>query len=238
MTSPGPSPHRLGGARAAAASGHARRRHRRTSLPFTPSPGYGGCARRRARAVATAITASTAAVVAVAGCGGSQPSVALPAPATPLAAPASVTPAASPSPVTGTRHGAIAAYMSIWPAGDRAERSGRAARARAILASYATPSYTRFMIGGMRGFWRRHELATGYMTDHVMRATVATSRSGQQAAIVVDCQDARHHQLTQAATGRAIPGTRGPRRARLYASLTFSGGRWLVNQITYVSGAC
>jgi len=209
-------------------------------LLFTVSPGYGGCTRRRARAAATAITASTAAVVAVAGagCGGAQPPVALPARATAAAAPASVTPAASPSPVTGTRQGAIAAYMSIWPAGDRAEQSGSAARARAILAPYATASYARFMVGGMRGFWRRHQLATGYMTDHVMRAAVATSRRGQQAAIIVDCQDAQHHQLTQAATGRIIPGTRGPRRARLYAALTFSGDRWLVNQITYVSGTC
>jgi hypothetical protein len=181
--------------------------------------------------------------VAVVGCGGGPPTVALPKGATPAAAHAALTSPGSssparPSPAAGTRHGAIITYLSIWPAGDRAERSGSAAEARTILAAYASPSYIEFMIDGMRAYWRQRELATGYMSDHILHATVTTGRGGRQVATVVDCQDASHHRLTGAMTGQVIPRTRGPRQAWLQASLTFISGRWLVSQITHVSNRC
>ena len=97
MPSPGLSPRRLGGARAEAASGHAHRRHR-MSLPFTICPGHGGCTRRRDWTAAAAIAVATAAALAVAGCGGGQPTVALPGRATPAVAPAALTSPASSSP--------------------------------------------------------------------------------------------------------------------------------------------
>jgi hypothetical protein len=242
MTNPGPRPCRLGGARAEAASGHAHWRHR-MSLPFTICPGHGRCTRRRDWTAAAATAVATAAAVAAAGCGGGQPTAALPRRATPAAAPGTLTfPASSspaqPSPAAGTRHGAISTYLSIWPAGDRAERSGSAAEARTILAAYASPAYIEFMIGGMRAYWRQREVAAGYMSDHILHATVTTGRNGRQVATVVDCQDASHHRLTGATTGKVIPGTRGPRQAWLQASLTFTGGHWLVSQITHVSNRC
>jgi len=78
------------------------------------------------------------------------------------------------------------------------------------------------------------------MVDHVTAARVLTSTGGNPAAVVVDCQDASHHQVARARGGHVVlvPGSRGPAHARLYASLTYSDGRWLVQNITFTGNQC
>jgi hypothetical protein len=175
----------------------------------------------------------------LAACGG-QPSARLPARATPVSAPS---PSSSPSPAQSpsrppNRRAAIAAYLAIWPAHQRAERSRNAAKARAILAPYATNGYARSLVGQMRGAWGHHEVAAGRVTDHILHAGLGTSRSGQVFAIIADCQDASRYGLAHPGRSRRIiPGTAGPRHAYLSASLTFSGGHWRVRSIQYLPHA-
>jgi hypothetical protein len=236
MTSPGFTRRWHAGEHAKTAASHACQRYLRTSH-CPPSQGYGAGMRRVAWAALVAILVGWLA----AGCA-SQPHVHLPpkaasstsasSPATPPSPSATVTPQAA------GRQAAIAAYLAIWPAGDRAERSGTPARAKAILAPYTTAAYAQFMVAGMRRYWRHHEVATGAMKDHIEQATVRTGRGGQRAALIVDCQDAHGHALKDARTGHVIAGSRGPRHAKLYASLTWTGGRWQVIHITFAGNTC
>src|SRR5262249_43308450 len=145
--------------------------------------GWGRCRGARAaggRAVAAAVT--LAVLLALAACSPSQPSVQL-SPTSPHASgpsPAPSSPAAS-SPAAADRAAVVAASRALWPAGDRAERTGRKEQARAILAPYATPSYIRVLLAGMAPFWRRHEIARGYVINHIRSATVLTGQGNHLA---------------------------------------------------------
>jgi hypothetical protein len=125
----------------------------------------------------------------------------------------------------------VTAYLALWPAHQRAERSGSRAKAQAILARYATGPYARALVAEMRGAWRRHEVAVGHVTDHILHAGVGSSRTGQPIAIIADCQNAVHYGLAHRGRQRIIAGTSGPRHIYLSASLTFTGGRWRVRSI-------
>jgi hypothetical protein len=180
----------------------------------------------------------TALAFLAAGCSARQPAADLPR-KTPHASAAALDPSPAPTPAAvAERQGVIAAYLAIWAAGDRAERSMSAAAAQAILGPYTTAAYARSMVAGMSGYWARHELARGRMIDHVTRVALLTGRGGRRAAIVVDCQDASHHHLVSAGTGRIIPGSRGPSQAGLQASLTHANGRWQVGNITFTGNSC
>ena len=235
MTSPGLTSWRFPGRHAPAAKRGAccptQRNQPARHAPF----GYGRRARKAwaRRGGAAGLAAVTAVVLAA--CSG-QDSVPLPSRAQQASAPPpSATPSPSSSPLP-PRRAMIAAYTGFWPARDRAERASNAARARAILGGYAAPAFTRSIISDFRGSWRRHEFAAGHMIDHIKRARVLTAVNGQQAGIIVDCQNAGHHHLLRA--GRTVPGSRGPRRARLYATLTLRHGKWLIQQIEFTGEQC
>jgi hypothetical protein len=131
----------------------------------------------------------------------------------------------------------IAAYLAIWPAGDRAERTGSAAAALSVLRPYATAAYARTMVTGMQPYWQHHETARGHMSDHVLKVAVLAGRGGHRAAIVTDCQDASQHYLASR-TGRPVPGTRGPAQASLTATLARANGSWRVAGITFTGTSC
>src|SRR5262245_50291520 len=148
--------------------------------------------------------------LAVAACSSGSASTPAAGKSSPASAPVAAPSTPAPSPAVTSRQAAIAAYRAFWPAGDRAERTGTAAKARAILAGHATPAYIRFMVHGMARYWRQHQLAHGHMTDHVLTAKVVTGTGGHPAAVVVDCQDASQHELVSAGTGHVIAGSQGP----------------------------
>jgi hypothetical protein len=215
----------------------------------TPLSGHGSGNRDR-RATAWAARGGAAGLVValmtltIGACSSGPPSAHLPPKATQTSAPSPASPSpASPSPNAAsapTAKAAVTAYLALWPAGDRAEQAGEATQARAILASVATPAYIQVMVHGMAPFWRRHEVARGHMVDHITAAHVFTGTDGNLAAVVVDCQNASHHQVARIRSGHLVPvpGSRGPAHARLYASLTYSHGRWLVQNITFTGNRC
>lgn len=168
----------------------------------------------------------------------SQPSASLPPKAphtsTPSRAAAS---SAAPSPASA-RQAVIAAYLAIWPAGDRAERTGSTDAALSVLGPYTTAAYARTMVAGMQPYWQHHQTARGHMSDHVLKVAVLTGHGGHQAAIVTDCQDATHHYLASARTGKPVPGTRGPAHASLTATMAHANGRWRVAGITFTGKSC
>jgi hypothetical protein len=170
------------------------------------------------------------AALASGACSSGGSTVNLPAKATPTGTAAAPTP--SPT-ATSARQAVIAAEMAIWQAGDRAERSGSAVQARAILSPYATPTYIRFMIAAMRPFWQRHELAWGRDIEHVKTVTIYG-----RTAFVLDCQDASHHSLARASTGNVISSTYGPAHAKLDVMLVRGGQRWRVNKIEFMGSSC
>jgi hypothetical protein len=176
--------------------------------------------------------------LALAACSAGQASTPAPAKATSASAPATASSAPSSSPAAATRRAAIAAYRAFWPAGDRAERSGHAGQARAILAGYATPAWIQVMVTGMAPFWRRHEVARGRMIDHVESARVLTGAGRNPAAFIVDCQDASHHAVASATSGKIVPGSAGPAHAQLAATLIYRHGRWLIRGITFKGNQC
>jgi hypothetical protein len=176
-----------------------------------------------------------AAVLVLAACSGGQAPVKLPAkPSRASAATSAQSPSASPAAAT-PKAAVESAYTASWAASDKAERSGQDAAARAILAPYVTTSYLGTILTRMAPYWTRHEAAAGYMIDHIKSVYVNSGR----AAVVVDCQDASHHYLVDAATGQEVPGSRGPSHAELYTSLGLgSDGKWRVASVTFVAGSC
>jgi hypothetical protein len=177
----------------------------------------------------TIAAAVTAAVAALAGCGGA-PEVKLPQNSHPAVSPSasvSATPTVSPGAAVS------AAYQASWVASDKAEQSGKTSAARRILGPYLTGSYLSTVLSRLPAYWAKHEVARGHMTDHLKRVYVHGST-----AVVVDCQDASHHLLVRAGSGKPVPGTRGPAHARLYATLVQSGGTWRVSSITFTGSSC
>jgi hypothetical protein len=178
--------------------------------------------------------------LALGACSSGPPSADLPPKATQTSAPPPASPAPSPSPAATTRQAAIAADLAIWPAGDQAERTGKAGQARAILASVATPSEIQVLLANFAPFWRRHQIARGHVINHIQSTTVLTGRDGQLAAIVVACQDASHRELASTRGGHVstIPHSSGQKQIKFSASLAYSHGRWLVDHITFEGLKC
>ncbi len=170
-----------------------------------------------------------AAAALVAGCGG-QASVPLPAHSTPAHAPT-----ASPSPAdTGSATAqVIAAYTAYFPASKAAEAAAPS-RAQAILAPYAAQPYLRNVLAQMASYRARDEVASGYVTPHVIRVTV----SGRLAT-VYDCQDASHATLTNTRTGKVTPSLKGSARTYLIAGLVLGkDGRWRITSLAHVAMPC
>jgi hypothetical protein len=175
------------------------------------------------------------AIASLAACGASAPSVSLPPkqPSAPAAA-ALALPTAS----TSSKQAVSIAYLAFWPASSQAEKAGNATAARRILAPYVAPSYISYMISGMRSAWTKREVSWGASIEHIQSVTVATLHSGEQTAVVKDCQDDSRDALASAETGVLVPGTLGSADQELYASLSLISGRWLIEQITFVGDTC
>jgi len=231
MTGPGPVAWRTGRHATAVLPACPPRRGRRPRSGH--GPGFRGrCAGAGLARAGVAVLDLIAAAPAVAACAASAPAAHLP----PKPSAQATTPAPTPTASTPPRQAALAAYRAFWTAGARAERSGNPRQAAAILAPYTTPAWRKVMIAGMRPVWRRHQVAWGHNTEHILHLAIATGPAGPQTAIITDCQDASHSGLAH--HGKLLRSTLGPRHARLYASLGLTGGHWRVAHITFAGNNC
>jgi hypothetical protein len=178
--------------------------------------------------------AGVAALACVAGCGASAPSVSLPPKqsGTPAA-----TAAASAAP-TSAKQAVIDAYLAFWPASSQAEKAGDAAKAEVILAPYVASTYINYMISGMQSAWAKGEVSWGASVEHIQSVIVATLNSGEQTAVVRDCQNDSESGLANAQTGVLVPGTLGSAEQELYTSMGLVNGHWLIEQVTFVGDTC
>jgi hypothetical protein len=173
-------------------------------------------------------------VASLAACGGRTPYVNLPSKQSSAPAGAS----RSVAPATSAKQAVIDAYLAFWRASSLAENTDSATRAQAILAPYVISTYIKFMISGMQSAWAKGQVTWGASVEHIQSATVATLNSGEQTAVVRDCQDDSHSGLANAQTGALVPGTLGSAEQELYTSMGLVNGHWLIEQVTFVGDTC
>jgi predicted small lipoprotein YifL len=178
--------------------------------------------------------AGFAALGSLAACGASTPAVSLP----PKQSSAPVAAAPSVAAATSSKQAVINAYLAFWPASDRAEKTGNADAAQAILDQYVDPNYISYMVTGMQSAWTKNEVNWGASVEHIQSVTVGTFNSGAQTAVVKDCQDDSRDGLASAQTGVLVPGTLGAAHQELYASLSLVSGHWLIEQVTFAGDTC
>jgi predicted small lipoprotein YifL len=187
----------------------------------------------RPLAVCRAAAGLTAAA-SLAACGASTPSVSLP----PKQSSAPAAAAASSVAPTSAKQAVIDAYLAFWPASSQAEKTGSATKAQVVLAPYVASTYIGYMISGMQSAWAKGEVGWGTSVEHIESVIVATLNSGEQTAVVRDCQDDSHSGLASAQTGALVPGTLGSAEQELYTSLGLVNGHWLIEQVTFVGDTC
>jgi hypothetical protein len=197
-----------------------RRGERRASRPLRAGPG-----RSRRLALAASVPALA---LAAAGCAGGQASVRLP-PKAAVRSPAKLQLADR----IGSREQVMAAYAGYWQASDKAVDAGNARLARRLLARYAPASAIPGLIAALQQDWDSHAVVDGNPVLHILSVRVRKNR-----ATVHDCVDLSHAGLKDARTGRVLPHSFGSPRANYYASLVFSGGRWLVSNLVPVVALC
>jgi hypothetical protein len=173
-------------------------------------------------------------IALLAACGASRASVSLP-PKQSSAPTATASASAAP---TSAKQAVIDAYLAFWRASSLAENTDSATRAQAILAPYVISTYIKFMISGMQSAWAKGQVTWGASVEHIQSATVATLNSGEQTAVVRDCQDDSHSGLANAQTGALVPGTLGSAEQELYTSMGLVNGHWLIEQVTFVGDTC
>ncbi len=178
--------------------------------------------------------AGLTAIGSLAACGASAAPVSLP-PKQSSAQTDTVSPSAARS---SSKQAVIDAYMGFWHASNQADKTGNAARARAILAPYVASTYISYMITGMQSAWAKGEVSSGTSVEHIQSVVVATLESGEQTAVVRDCQDDSHSGLASAQTGALLPGTEGSAEQELYTSMGLVNGHWLIEQVTFVGDTC
>jgi hypothetical protein len=178
--------------------------------------------------------AGLTAIATLAACGSSAPTVSLP----PRQSSAPAAAASSPAPQTSAKQAVIDAYMAFWPASSRAEKTDNATKARAILAPYVASTYISYMISGMQSAWAKGEVSWGTSVEHIQSVVVATLNSGQQTAVVRDCQNDSDSGLANAQTGALVPGTLGSAEQELYTSMGLLNGHWLIEQVTFIGDTC
>jgi hypothetical protein len=202
-----------------------------------PSPGASGLYRRVASRRGWPFLGGvgwlgglTALTLAVVGCGG-QPAVALPHKAAgPAQAPAS--PAALAGGPVSVHDQVVAAYTGYWQALGQALDTRDAARARAILAPYATPALIPSLISGFETDWVRDEIQYGSPVPHILSVRVAGRR-----AAVHDCADFSNAGVQSVSTGQVI-GSLGNPRVNMISTLVLANGRWLVSDQVPVVLSC
>jgi len=175
------------------------------------------------------------AAAVLAACSSAPAAVKLPARPAPAhsAAPTSPTPSTSPS--VNAQAQVTAAWDAYVHAGVAADKSRNTARAHAILATAAAPSYIREIVGRMQADWKQHEITWGQPVDHVIKVSIVTVGASQE-AFVTDCMDDSGTGLANAKTGKHIAGTAGDKHAEVIGTLGYNGTRWLVSNVTPVTG--
>jgi hypothetical protein len=174
------------------------------------------------------------AIAPLAACGASGASVCLP----PKQSSALAATAAASAAPTSVKQAVIDAYVAFWRASSRAEKTDNATRAQAVLAPYVASPYISYMISGMQSAWAKGEVSWGTSVEHIQSVIVATLNSGEQTAVVRDCQDDSHSGLADARTGSLVPGTLGSAEQELYTSMGLVNGHWLIEQVTFTGDTC
>lgn len=187
------------------------------------------------RALAVCRGAAGLAVITwLAACGASSPKISLP----PKQSRAPAATAASAAAPTSVKQAVIDAYTAFWPASSQAEKTGNATKARPILAPFVASTYISYMISGMQSAWAKGEVSWGTSVEHIQSVMVATLNSGQQTAVVRDCQNDSNSGLANAKTGALVPGTLGSAEQELYTAMGLVNGQWLIEQVTFVGDTC
>jgi hypothetical protein len=175
------------------------------------------CPGRRPCAALPLAAVAAGALMLSAGCSAGQATVALPRKPSATSAAAK----AAPPPLT-PRQQVIAAYTAYTLALPAAESTQSAARARAMMAPYLSPTAIAALLRAFRAVWKKGEVSYGAPATHVVRVTV-TGRT----AIVDDCSNDSHTGLEDARTGQPVTPA-GPSRVNLVTRLTQVHGRWLI----------
>jgi hypothetical protein len=178
--------------------------------------------------------AGITAIASLAACGPSTPTISLP----PKQSSAPAARASSAAATTSAKQAVIDAYMAFWPASSRAEKTDNATKAQAILAPYVASTYIIYMVSGMRSAWANGEVSWGTSVEHIQSVILATLNSGQQTAVVRDCQNDSNSGLANALTGVLVPGTLGSAEQELYTSMGLVNGHWLIEQVTFIGDTC
>ena len=176
-----------------------------------------------------ASTVLAAVGLALAGCGGQQPSVSLPAKGGTTAPSQAVLTGPARTPAQAV----TAAYRGYWQAYAAAMTSSSPRRARALLAPYSAPGGTTALISSLRRVWRAHDVAYGAAVTHVLSVRV----TGQTAS-VHDCLDLSHFGVLDKTSGQVVPNSFGLPDLNYYVTLELSGGRWRVSNMTPVEVPC
>ena len=168
-------------------------------------------------------------VMAIGGIGcATQPSVPLP-----RKSPDAAAPAALDNPGLTARQRVIAAYAGYWQAFAAAMSSQNAARARAILAPYDSPSAITQAVQADRRVWAAHETAYGGAVTHILDVRMTGNR-----ALVHDCLDLSHFGAENLRTRRVVPESFGLPHLNFYVTVMRSGSRWLVTNMQPVEVPC
>lgn len=180
--------------------------------------------RSRHRAVIVAAAIGPALVA----CGGTAAPVSLPPRPSPPA-PAVVGSPAIPS----AQQQVVAVRTSYTVAVGKAEMSGDATEARALLRPYLAADRIDGLVQTMSSIWAKGEVFYGQDVLHILRVTVTDAR-----AFVYDCDDTSGMGLKYAATGQVVPGSEGSPDMNLITRLDLSAGRWLVQVQVVVAEPC
>jgi predicted small lipoprotein YifL len=173
-------------------------------------------------------------IASLAACGANGTLVSLP----PMQSSAPAATASASAAPTSAKQAVIDAYMAFWRASSQADKTDSPTRAQADLAPYVTSTYISFMISGMKSAWAKGEVSWGTSVEHIQSVIVATLSSGEQTAVVRDCQDDSHSGLANDLTGALVPGTLGSAEQELYTSMGLVNGHWLIEQVTFVGETC
>jgi hypothetical protein len=142
-------------------------------------------------------------------------------------------PVALDSPAPTARQQVIDAYNGYWQAFAAAMSSQNAARARAILAPYDSPSTITQAVQADQRVWAAHETAYGGAVTHIMDVALTGGR-----ALVHDCLDLSHFGAENVRTRRIVPESFGLPHLNFYVTVRRSGSRWLVTNMQPVEVPC
>ncbi|WP_327591315.1 hypothetical protein OHA25_60285 (plasmid) [Nonomuraea sp. NBC_00507] len=138
-----------------------------------------------------------------------------------------------PSTTPGQQAAIIEAYEAYWKIGMRSSQVPLA-QARKMLRPYTTPEFLKHVLDGLQRQHEKGQVVTGAVKTNVIDVTV---KGGT--ARVTDCQDTTGVIVTDAASGRAVSGSRGEPRAHVQADLAQgTDRRWRIYQVIVLERPC